>query len=376
MWRADERAAREQYVRLGRELEEVLARARRQRVATAQPFRALSDTGLFTGVFGPGERLTESAAAIEGLLYGARDGGLASAVIIHHCACSIVARFGSAALVERFVARCVQGPCSVAMTEPRGGTAAFEPATRLRETPGGLRLQGEKWHITSAPLAPAYVIFAFDERAGGVSAVLVERDAPGVAVDALQPSGMRSAAVGRLRLDTVVPADAVLGSPGDGVRVFQDATEREKVLVAFATTGIVERLLDDALAYVHQRHSGGAPLASHQYVRGRITELKVGLEATRGLAHAALHRLVAGEDAGVEAAVAKLFAAETGIAAGLHAMKLLGSHGYEDGGLSDVLLSAVGASLGGGSEEAQREIIYKGLYLRHRRRGPGAGTTP
>lgn len=372
MWTAERQAARASYASIGKELENELVRARHRREPSAAPFRVLSSTDLFSAALA-GDDFAASAAAVEGLLHGARDAGLASAVIIHHGVCSIVGRFGSPALAERFRRDGLVGPCSVAMTEAHGGSAAFEMTTRLVRDGAMLRLQGEKWHITNAPLAPALVVFARDEEVGRPSAVLVDRRAEGVAVEPLSPCGMRSAAVGRIRFDTAVREDAIVGARGEGVTIFQEATVREKILLAFATAGIVERVLDDMLDFAHTRAPAGAPLASFQYVRRRITEAHIRLEAARGLSHLALARWLQGEECGVESSTAKLYAAETGLEIGVHAMKLFGSHGFEDGGLSDIVLGAIGASLGGGSEEAQREIIYKGLYLRKRRRAQGSG---
>lgn len=350
------------FAAVGGRFESIVSDARLRREAPATLWADPALLALFGGAVTGSTSMADSAAAFEALLYAVGDCGVATSTIIHHCVCSIVGEYAPPALRERFLANMLSTPCSVAMTEPHGGSAAFDMRTRLEVTPRGLLLVGEKWHITNAPTASAYVVFAHDTRYDAPSAVFVDRTLPGVQCDPLQPSGMRSASIGRLRFEAPIDPACVLGQGGDGVTIFQSATVREKVLIAFAVSGLMGRVLDDMMAYVQTRGLG-----QHQYVRGRITSMKIGLEATRGLGRAALDRLVRGEEASLEAAIAKLHAAEFAIEASLHAMKLMGSHGYADGGLADLLLGSVGASLGGGSEEAQREIIYKQLLIRHRR---------
>jgi alkylation response protein AidB-like acyl-CoA dehydrogenase len=363
---------------MGGEFEGEVALARAQRRLPEGLFRALGREGLFRAAHRSGEDLAEVAAALEGLLYGVKDCGVASSVIIHHCVCHLVGRYAVDATRISYASLLSGGQCpsAVAMTEPQGGSAAFEPRTRLVETPDGLVLQGEKWHITNAPVAGILVVFAKDERVGGLSAVLVDSDWAGVERCALQPSGMRSAPVGRLVFrDVRVPRDHLLGEAGGGVAIFNETTTREKILVAAATVGLFGRVLDDMMSYAQERTSGGKPIGHFQYVRARLTDVKVGLEATRGLTRAALGKYLSNEDASVEASIAKMYAADYGISAATHAMKLFGSHGFEESGLSDLMLGSIGASLGGGTEEAQRELIYKGLYVEHRRahRNPSGG---
>ena len=95
--------------------------------------------------------------------------------------------------------------------------------------------------------------------------------------------------------------------------------------------------------------------------------MKIGIETSRGVAQAALRRYMKGEEAGLEASIAKVHASRIAIANALDMIQIFGSHGFSESDLSDFLLSGVGASIGGGTEEMQREMIYQSMYLAYRR---------
>lgn len=387
MWSGELRKVRDRYEALGRDFEQAAADGRKTRRLAARLWATLAREGLFTNCpwHGDQDGLGYAAAAIEGLTCGIRDSGTGISLIIHiGLGLPIIQRFARAEVRSRYIELLEGGEttCSLAMTEPSGGSEAFNLDTTVSPVEGGYRLNGEKWHITNMPVAGVIVTFARDTETNRPVALLVDPAWKGVERSApFKPSGLRSSPLGGVHFREVfIPDSHLLGEVGDGIRIFNLAALRERIMIPFAAVGLLDRLIRDGFAYAQDRVVFNQPIAGNQYVRKRLTDMQIAAETTRGVAHMALRKHLAGEDASMEASVAKVHACQAGISSALHVMQIFGSHGYREGLFDDILLSGVGAAIGGGTEEMQREMIYQSMYLRYRRgkspSGIAAGPPP
>jgi alkylation response protein AidB-like acyl-CoA dehydrogenase len=341
-------------------------------------WRAAVGAGLLELGRGPvHEALGELGAALEGLATGSGDPGF-SIVPITHCALgmAVIREQGSEALKDEWLPRLATGEeiLAFAITETGGGTDGLRPTTALtRAEDGSYRLDGAKWHITSAPVAGAVIVWAADAERSDIVGVLVETSWAGVKEPTqLQPAGTRSAPVGSYRFEDVrIPESHLLGR-GRGRAVLNGALVRERILAGAVCVGIMERVLDHALGFALTREVAGVPIGTHQHIQRRLCDIKLRLDTTRGLFDSAVAKVALGESFVLEASQVKMYAVRSAIDSIMDTIQTFGSYGVqEQTGLYQMLLDCVCSTIAGGTEEAHRMVIMREL-LRRKTRTAGA----
>jgi alkylation response protein AidB-like acyl-CoA dehydrogenase len=375
VWARALREIRDQFAEAGRSLQEKAEAARGERALPAGLWQELARRGLFRNglEFQGQDGIEYLAAALEGLSYGIRDAGACSSVISSlGLSTYLIARHASPEARERYLRALCDGELIVAtaVTEPHGGSDAQGLRTAYQQSGAGYVLEGEKWSITNTPIADLLIVFAREKDTHQPAAFLVEGRQAGVDRSlALKPSGMGTSPTGRVFLRGVVVSEQnVLGKIGEAISYLNAAFLRERLLLPFLFTGLMERILEEAVEYAHEREVFGKALAELQYTQRRLTDMKVALEVTRSLAHRALAGYMAGQDVSMEASIAKFYGANLATELVQNAMKIAGSYGVQEGELDYLLLSALCGTIGGGTEEIQRNTIYHGLYRSYRKK--------
>jgi alkylation response protein AidB-like acyl-CoA dehydrogenase len=313
------------------------------------------------------------AIALEAFGYGCRDGGLTFALSAHVLACTVpLARHGSEAQKRRFLPGLCDGRLigAHAITETESGSDSFSMRTRAERTAGGWRLNGAKTFVSNGPVADVAVVFAVTDPAkgfhGGVTAFVVERGAPGLAVgQTFDKMGLRTSPIGELVFDDLrLPDEAVLGTEGGGAAVFATAMDWERVLLVAGHVGIIERLLETSVAYARTRRQFGQPIGKFQAVSHKLADMKVRLEAARLLVYRSAWRLGHARSASLDASIAKLYASESLVATALDAVQVHGGYGFmTEYEVERALRDAVGSTIYSGTSEVQRNIIARWLGL-------------
>jgi alkylation response protein AidB-like acyl-CoA dehydrogenase len=316
---------------------------------------------------GRGLDALSTAVALEGLGYGCSDGGLVFSLGAHLLACAVpLWKFGTESQKRRWLPDLCAGRRigALAMTEAESGSDAYALATGAEPDGDGYRIDGAKTLITNAPVADLAIVGA--RAPEGVTAFLVDMGLPGVERGApFDTLGLRTAPLGGMRLSGVrVGADAVLGRPGGGGAVFQEAMDWERTCLFASHVGTMQWLVDAAVARARERRIGGRPISSHQAVAHKIADLEVQLEAARLLTYRAAWQLARGRSATREAAIAKLFVSESLVRAALDTLQIHGGQGL----LTDVeierrLRDAAGSTIYSGTSEIQRNLIAGMLGL-------------
>jgi alkylation response protein AidB-like acyl-CoA dehydrogenase len=223
-----------------------------------------------------------------------------------------------------------------ALTEPGSGSDAGAMRTEARRDNGGYVLDGSKRFITNAGVAGLYVVFAkTDPSAGarGISAFVVESDAPGFEVGRIEPKmGIKGSTTGEVLFDGCrVRAENRLGEEGEGFRIAMRILDRSRPGIAAQALGIAEGATDYALEYARTREAFGEPIAKHELVAAMLADMETRCEAARGL----LYRCGSLIDEGVEgpeltklSAITKLFCSDTAMAVTTDAVQVLGGYGY------------------------------------------------
>ncbi len=305
--------------------------------------------------------------------------------------CWPIARFGAEALKRKVLPELAGGALGAfGLTEPGAGSDAGSLRTAARRDGDSWVLSGEKAWISNAGFARWYVVVArTDPAAGkrGMTAFVVPADAPGFAVG--QPEeklGLRASRTAPIYFnDCRVPAENVLGSPGQGFKIALATLDHSRIGIAAQSVGIHQRALELAVAYARERVQFGVPIARHQAIRFRIAEMATELAAARlltwraalaagdaGAAHAGgaaggdqgagERRTPEAPEAGRLAAEAKVFASEAANRACQESLQIHGGNGFHDDyEISRLYRDVRVTTIYEGTSEMQRLVIARHL---------------
>ena len=203
-----------------------------------------------------------------------------------------------------------------AMTEPGGGTDVLRAMrTRATRADGGWVINGTKVWSTLAHVADKVLVVARTSDGAkpsrGLTMFLVDGRADGPGGDAdPQARDARARFVPGLAHRRVRPDEDVLGEVDQGWKQVLASLNSERIMVAALCTGILEGVLEDAVAYASERHAFGKPIGQMQAVQHKIADIAMNLETCRLHTHRAAWLEREGRPCGVEATIAKCLTAE------------------------------------------------------------------
>jgi alkylation response protein AidB-like acyl-CoA dehydrogenase len=321
---------------------------------------------------GIGGTATTIAGVMEGLGYGCQDNGLIFALGAHTWACEHpIIRFGTEEQKDRYLPGLCDGSliAAHAMTEPGSGSDAFSLSTTATPVDAGWILNGSKTFSTNAPESELFVVFATTNRDlgfAGLSAFLVDRDTPGLEVGRpFQKMGLRTSHLSEVFFsDCQIPKEALLGSAGAGMAIFNSSMRWERSLILAPAVGTMRRQLERCVAYARERVQFRQPIGSFQAVSHRLADMKLRLETS----HQMLYRIAALLDDGsatdLDAALTKLHLSESFVQSTLDALQIHGGAGYvTETGVERDVRDALGARIYSGTSEMQRNVIARHLGL-------------
>jgi len=221
---------------------------------------------------------------------------------------------------------------SVAVVEPQ---PLFDPGTlqtTAKKRGSAYLLSGEKSLVALAERAKWFLVAAEIPKSGP-RLFLVERDAAGVEVAAEPAMGLRSAGLGRVRLDEVrVSQDSVLGGEAAikpaGRAAYDDAVNRARIAWGAMALGTSQALLDYAIPYCNDRVAFGEPISHRQAVAFMIADIGIELESMRMLVYRAAGRIDAGLKCEREAYLARTLCSDKAMQIGTNGVQLLGGAGF------------------------------------------------
>jgi len=289
--------------------------------------------------------------------------GIGTALCVNALATEPVVIAGSEMQRERYLGAAAKGAlASFAMTEPGAGSDVAGIRTRAERVDGGYRLSGSKIWISNANLAA--VETARDAGHRGMTAFIVPRGSQGMAIgEPLGKLGQRCAPTCEVFLDQVfVPDDHRLGEEGSGFALAMTVFDHSRPMVAAFGVGLIERCLDESLAYATQRNSMGKRLIDHQAVAHKLAEMRMKLEAARLLTYQSAWLLDQGKPNTIEASIAKAFAADAAMWAATEAVQIFGGMGYStEYPVEKLFRDAKVLQIYEGTSEIQRNIIAREL---------------
>ncbi len=302
---------------------------------------------------------------IEALAFG--DFNVAYVQLLGSLCGQIVARHAADDLAAEWLPRIVAGEVlvSLALTEPRGGSAAANLSLSARPTDTGYVLNGEKSSISIADQADATLVFArtgtLDDRAHGVSAFLVPMNAPGVKTSRFSDLGSRVVGRGSIFFDDVqVPRANRLGAEGKGFTQVMQGFDFSRALIGLQCIAAAQASLDETWAYVSERKAFGAPLSRNQGVTFPLAEHESMAEAVRQLCYHTLRLRDAGQPHTAEAAMCKWLGPKTAVDIIHQCLLTHGHYGWSlDLPHQQRLRDVMGLEIGDGTAQIMKLIIAR-----------------
>lgn len=260
-------------------------------------------------------------------------GGIRVLVHVHNSFAHALSEIGSERQRREILPGTVTGERSVAfaLTEPDHGTGR-DLGTEARRDGDCYVISGRKWLITNSDIASHFIVLARTPPAG-LSAILVERDRPGLRIEPLpETMGCKGGQHGLLTFDAVrVPADNLIGREGDGEDHLERALEISRVFIAASSLGTAQRAMDVALAHARTRVTFGRPIAERQAVQRYLAEMAMDIYALRHMLLDAARKWDAGRRIPLEASLCKLFGLEAVGRVTDRALLVQGGIGYTRG---------------------------------------------
>jgi len=277
-----------------------------------------------------------------------------------------ISLFGTVEQKREWLPRVAAGEAiaAFAMTEPECGSDAANMQTSAMRDGNEWVLVGEKTYISNGGIADFYVTFARTgegEGAKGLSAFIVPADAVEIAerIEVIAPHPLA-----RLKYDNVrIPADAIIGEPGEGFRIGMETLNLFRVTVGAAALGFARRALEEALRFAKGRRLGSGTLADNAVTQEKLADMALMIDASALLVYrAAWQQDVGGVDNRRAAAMAKLHATESAQQVIDAAVQLHGGAGVTKGVKVEELYRDIRAlRIYEGASEVQRQIIARDL---------------
>ena len=249
--------------------------------------------------------------------------------------------FGTERQKQAFLAPLASGEKlgAYSLTEPQAGsdpgnmrcTADYDAAT------DEYVINGLKSWVTSGPNADYVLLFAMTDRSKGtrgISAFVVDAKLPGFKPGKVEPKlGIRASHTSELVFENYrLPAWHRLSDEGAGFRIALAILDAGRIGIAAQAVGIAEAAYEAARDYAKEREQFGQMISSFQAIQWMLADMKTRIEAARLLTYQAALAKQEAKQAGsrytLEAAMAKLFAAETAMWVTTKAVQVFGGNGY------------------------------------------------
>jgi isovaleryl-CoA dehydrogenase len=256
---------------------------------------------------------------------------------------------------------------ALAMSEHTAGSDVVSMRMSAKQTDGGYLLSGTKMWITNGPDAHLVIVYAKtapEAGKNGITAFLVDTSTSGFSVARkLDKLGMRGSNTGELLFDNVfVPSSHALGPLNRGVKVLMEGLDLERLVLSAGPLGLMKAALDVTLPYVHERHQFGTPLASQQFIQGKLADMYTKYRASSAFTYSVARAIdESHEDTDIrtqDCAGAILYAAERATECGMDAIQCLGGMGYmSETSAGRIMRDAKLYEIGAGTSEVRRMVI-------------------
>ena len=254
------------------------------------------------------------------------------------------------------------------LTEPGAGTDAQGQQTKAVLDGDEYVLNGSKIFITNGKEADIYIIFAITSvttdakgrSKKNISAFIVEKGTPGFTFGTKEKKmGIRGSSTYELIFtDCRIPKENMLGKEGKGFGIAMHTLDGGRIGIAAQALGIAEGALESTIAYVQERKQFGRPISAFQNTQFQLADMATKVEAAKMLVYKAAMAKATQKVYSVEAAMAKLYAAEVAMEVTTKAVQLHGGYGYtREYDVERMMRDAKITEIYEGTSEVQRMVI-------------------
>ncbi|MGH7163152.1 MAG: acyl-CoA dehydrogenase family protein, partial [Planctomycetota bacterium] len=279
-------------------------------------------------------------------------------------------QFGTDRQKEKYLRRLASGEMlgAFGLTEPGAGSDASATRTSARRDGDRWIVNGVKVYCTNGTHAGTVIITARTDPsiagAAGVTAFIVERDAPGVKLGTLEDKlGLRASDTRELLFeDVAVPDENRLGEQGTGFKKFMKTLDSGRISIGAMAVGLAQGALDVALPYAGQRRQFGRLIGEFGAIQERLADMAVDIHTARLACYHAAALKDRGQDVAFSASIAKLYASEAAMRSIDSAIQILGGNGYSrEYPVERMLRDAKLCEIGEGTSEIQRLVIARAM---------------
>ena len=289
--------------------------------------------------------------------------------------CDPILTYGTEEQKQKYLVPLAKGEKlgAFALTEPGAGTDAQGAQTKAVEDGDSWVLNGSKCFITNGKVADVYIVFAVTDivedakgrKSKKFSAFIVEKGTPGFEFGTKEKKmGIRASSTYELIFqDCRIPKENLLGQRGKGFAMAMHTLDGGRIGIAAQALGIGEGSIDATIDFVKERKQFGRPIGAFQNTQFQLADMKTRMDAAQLLVYKAActkdqytvdHRT----SYSVEAAEAKLFAAEAAMAVTTKAVQLHGGYGYtREYDVERMMRDAKITEIYEGTSEVQRMVI-------------------
>ena len=254
------------------------------------------------------------------------------------------------------------------LTEPNAGTdAAGQQTTAVLDGEEWV-LNGSKIFITNGGYAHVYIIIAMTDKSlgtKGISAFIVEKGTPGFSIGKKEMKmGIRGSATTELIFENCrIPKDNLLGKIGGGFAIAMKTLDGGRIGIAAQALGIAQGAMDETVKYTKERKQFGRSISQFQNTQFQMADLETKVQAARLLVRSAHYKKDNGMPYSVDAAMAKLFCAETAMEVTTKAVQFHGGYGYtREYPVERMMRDAKITEIYEGTSEVQRMVIAGKLF--------------
>lgn len=254
------------------------------------------------------------------------------------------------------------------LTEPNAGTDAAGQQTMAVDMGDHWLLNGTKIFITNAAYADVYIIIAMTDKSQGtrgISAFIVEKTFPGFSVGKKEKKmGIRGSATCELIMtNCIVPKENLLGQVGKGFGIAMKTLDGGRIGIASQALGIAQGAMDETVRYTKERKQFGRSISAFQNTQFQLADLETKIQAARLLVRSAAWKKDQKLPYSADAAMCKLFAAETAMEMTTKAVQFHGGYGYtREYPVERMMRDAKITEIYEGTSEVQRMVIAGKLF--------------
>ena len=254
------------------------------------------------------------------------------------------------------------------LTEPNAGTDAAGQQTTAVLDGDEWVLNGSKIFITNGSYAHVFIVIAMTDKSlgtKGISAFIVEKTDPGFSIGKKEKKmGIRGSATTELIFEECrIPKDRQLGQLGKGFGLAMKTLDGGRIGIASQALGIAQGAMDETVKYTKERKQFGRSIAQFQNTQFQMADLETKVQAARLLVRAAHYKKDHGIPYSADAAMAKLFSAETAMEVTTKAVQFHGGYGYtREYPVERMMRDAKITEIYEGTSEVQRMVIAGKLF--------------